>query len=1143
MAGGAAKVSEADAGPGALLAGFFDAAWYLARYPDIVAGNHDPLDHFVRFGAAERRDPNRFFDGAWYLDNNPDVAASGANPLLHYLEAGAAELRRPHPRFDAAWYVEQHPEAAQNPLLHYLRVGLAGGYLTEKPLEIRDYLASVGVAKARPVGVFADVVIVVGADQAAARRCVASVLADRSLPLARVIVVDDRAAKAELSGWLNEMAADGAIHLIRNRRGMGFAASVNRAIQDADSHDVVLLRGDAVVPPGWVGRLAAHAYAARDIATVSALSNHLVFSGSAEDHGIPVSAGQTAVQIDEVCCSVNAGRAAEVPTGVGGCLYIRAEALHAAGDLAADHFGHGAGAETDFCLRASSLGWRHLLAGDVFVYQSGAVGGSGPVLKLLLERHADYADRIRRNSILAALAPLRFSITAALFRAARLPVILMVSHNYGGGVRRHIDSLVERYADAARVLLLEGGDQGVTLSVPGMAGHPVLTLPPDRIDDLVAILHAMALSRVHIHHLLRMNMDIRRLIHRLHVPFDVTVHDYMAICPQINLLKWPESLYCGEPAPAECNTCVAENNAHGARDIFSWRRDKAWQFIEADRVICPSVDVKDRLERHGVGGNAIVVPHEQQPETQWRVVLPDCTGAALRIVVLGVLANHKGARTVASVAAASAAGRIEIRLIGDVEDSFPKSALKLIKVTGQYREEQLADLLGKARPDVFWFPSSAAETYSFTLSTAIATGLPIVATDLGSFSERLAGRPNTWLVDHRATAQDWLAVFDDVRARLADRPVAPPADRLPVVSDFYADRYLATPVKTPVTRRKIVIVPERLDNGALTTGAYLRLLQPLDHPAVSDGKEVILADIETVLDYRADIIVTQAQALPDLEAVEALAAHARRTGAILVLDLDDDLVNVARGDAELRRAAARMVVLADVVWVSTQRLADRLAGMRPDAVVMETRLDERIWAPPPLPSWDDPVRILCMESRSHDKDFALIAPALTRLKAEYGDRVMFDILGMTSSSEPPAGLNRVMLSSHATRSYPGFVHWLTGIRPAWHIGLAPLLDSPANRYRSATTVLDYAAMGLVVLASDTPAYRGSIADGPAGQLVANTTGAWYAALNWLIRDQAFRQAASARARAAFLQQGTLASQAETRRAGLARVPRHSETAA
>jgi hypothetical protein len=109
---------------GDALSGFFDADWYVSRYPDVAASGTDPTHHYVHYGAAEGRDPNRFFDSAWYLAHYPDVAHSGQHPLLHYLQMGAAELRNPHPRFDAAYYVDQHPEAAANPLVHHLLFGV-----------------------------------------------------------------------------------------------------------------------------------------------------------------------------------------------------------------------------------------------------------------------------------------------------------------------------------------------------------------------------------------------------------------------------------------------------------------------------------------------------------------------------------------------------------------------------------------------------------------------------------------------------------------------------------------------------------------------------------------------------------------------------------------------------------------------------------------------------------------------------------------------------------------------------------------------------------------------------------------------------------------------------------------------------------
>ena len=111
--------------------GLFDADWYRNRYPDIEAAGVDPFGHFIAYGEAEGRDPNRWFDSAWYRDRYADVADSGLTPFAHYRRIGAAALRDPHPRFNAAWYAAQHPEATADPLLHHCRVGEALGWATE----------------------------------------------------------------------------------------------------------------------------------------------------------------------------------------------------------------------------------------------------------------------------------------------------------------------------------------------------------------------------------------------------------------------------------------------------------------------------------------------------------------------------------------------------------------------------------------------------------------------------------------------------------------------------------------------------------------------------------------------------------------------------------------------------------------------------------------------------------------------------------------------------------------------------------------------------------------------------------------------------------------------------------------------------
>ena len=133
--------------------------------------------------------------------------------------------------------------------------GVARGWLTEKPIAIRDYLPSGVASPTLPRGVVVDIIIPVYRGLAQTRRCITSVLADTDRPPGRVIVVDDRSPDAKLSAWLDRLASEGRIQLVRNRRNLGFVASVNIGIEAAGTDDVVLLNSDTEVASGWLARL------------------------------------------------------------------------------------------------------------------------------------------------------------------------------------------------------------------------------------------------------------------------------------------------------------------------------------------------------------------------------------------------------------------------------------------------------------------------------------------------------------------------------------------------------------------------------------------------------------------------------------------------------------------------------------------------------------------------------------------------------------------------------------------------------------------------------------------------------------------------------------------------------------------------
>lgn len=75
--------------------GLFNAEWYLKAYPDVAKEGVDPLEHYLRYGAAEGRNPSTAFATEFYLNTNPDVREAAMNPLLHYVKFGREEGRLP----------------------------------------------------------------------------------------------------------------------------------------------------------------------------------------------------------------------------------------------------------------------------------------------------------------------------------------------------------------------------------------------------------------------------------------------------------------------------------------------------------------------------------------------------------------------------------------------------------------------------------------------------------------------------------------------------------------------------------------------------------------------------------------------------------------------------------------------------------------------------------------------------------------------------------------------------------------------------------------------------------------------------------------------------------------------------------------
>ncbi|WP_029503185.1 glycosyltransferase [Lachnoclostridium phytofermentans] len=72
----------------------FDKEWYLCNNPDVKNERIDAVEHYIKFGWQEGRNPSNKFDGQLYLKTYTDVKDCNINPLFHYEIYGKYENRK-----------------------------------------------------------------------------------------------------------------------------------------------------------------------------------------------------------------------------------------------------------------------------------------------------------------------------------------------------------------------------------------------------------------------------------------------------------------------------------------------------------------------------------------------------------------------------------------------------------------------------------------------------------------------------------------------------------------------------------------------------------------------------------------------------------------------------------------------------------------------------------------------------------------------------------------------------------------------------------------------------------------------------------------------------------------------------------------
>lgn len=662
--------------------------------------------------------------------------------------------------------------------------------------ELKRRTIAASPAAADPV---VDIIIPVyqGMDETLA--CVFSAVSTTLEDACEIVVINDGSPDPALVQSLEQWAREGLFTLAHNERNFGFVRTVNRGMALHPDRDVVLLNSDAIVYGDWLRRMCRAATSAGNVGTVTPFSNNAEICSYPEfvRNNLAMLEVDDAT-LDSLASACNEGHWIQLPTGVGFCMYIRRPCLAQVGDFDEKKFGKGYGEENDFCLRAQSKGWVHLLATDAFVRHCGGVSfGDGKAqlvqngLRVLARDWPKYEGDVQQFVASDPVFPARRALDAArVLRASEgRKTILFVTHDWGGGIERHIQNMIAllRQQDVA-VLLMRAPRQHerwVAFEHSDVVGTPNLRY---RIKEdhqaVLDLLRAAGVFHVHVHSFAGYPADAGRFVaglsDALGLHYDFTAHDYLPRCPRVTMIDG-SGVYCGDPPAKVCAGCVARNGAPVPVDSMPEYLGRYEEFLKgARKVFVPNPDVQTRYEKWFPTVAVDVRPHLQEYTFGHPVPVRYRGEGLLRVAIIGAIGPHKGSTLLLECVRDAERRQLPIRfVIFGFSDNAELDNHPLVTVKGSYAEGEVGAMLKEHRCHLAFFASVWPETWSYTFSEALDAGLFPVSFGLGAIAERIRhigwgeSFPVEWMTDAGKVNDALLAVrqaefTDVVRERIRE---------------------------------------------------------------------------------------------------------------------------------------------------------------------------------------------------------------------------------------------------------------------------------------------------------------------------------------------------------------------------------------
>ena len=345
---------------------------------------------------------------------------------------------------------------------------------------------------------------------------------------------------------------------------------------------------------------------------------------------------------------------------------------------------------------------------------------------------------------------------------------LHVMHSWGGGLERWVQDYCRNDKGNTNLILKSIGEYGIPAKDIYLYDHidsqvpirswkldkPILATDPIHLEYryiIEEIIKSFNINNIIVSSFIGHSLELLRTnIHKL-----IICHDFYPFCPMV-FAYFKDN--CQECDFSHLKKCFAENPVN----FFPFTSAAEWMVVRQSllntlvqsqiSLVIASPFMKNRLVSldsrfskipihsipHGINSSQVL---RTTKDNNLRV-----TKKRFHILVLGQLSVHKGENLFNQICD-DLSQIADIYLLGCGEDGYKYSNKININVIPKYDRKNLGSIIDSLDIDIALLLSVWTETFSYTLSELMCMNLPTLATNVGSFQDRIQDGINGFLVN------------------------------------------------------------------------------------------------------------------------------------------------------------------------------------------------------------------------------------------------------------------------------------------------------------------------------------------------------------------------------------------------------------